>query len=117
MDDTMTTRSLERSILEAAGYEVVIAVDGVHALEVLEAQAQGDVDAVVSDVNMPRMDGLALCKAVRSSTRFPDVPVVLVTSLAREEDRRRGAEAGADAYIAKSEFEQSLLLDTLDRLL
>lgn len=117
VDDTMTTRSLERSILEAAGYEVVIAVDGVHALEVLEAQAQGDVDAVVSDVNMPRMDGLALCKAVRSSTRFPDVPVVLVTSLASEEDRRRGAEAGADAYIAKSEFEQSLLLNTLDRLL
>lgn len=116
VDDTLTTRTLERSILETAGYDVVVAVDGANALEVLEAQG-ADVDAVVSDVNMPRMDGLALCEAVRSSSRLRHLPVVLVTSLASEEDRRRGVEAGADAYIAKSEFDQSMLLDTLARLL
>lgn len=116
-DDTLTTRTLERSILETAGYEVVVAVDGMNALELLQAEGGAEVDAVVSDVNMPRMDGLTLCAAVRASTQLRHLPVVLVTSLASEDDRRRGAEAGADAYIAKSEFDQSMLLDTLARLL
>ncbi|HUR18300.1 MAG TPA: response regulator [Acidimicrobiales bacterium] len=116
-DDTLTTRTLERSILENAGYEVVVAVDGQSALDLLQAEAGAEVDAVVSDVNMPRMDGLSLCAAVRSSTRLRHLPVVLVTSLASENDRRLGVEAGADAYIAKSEFDQSMLLDTLARLL
>lgn len=117
VDDTLTTRTLERSILETAGYEVVVAVDGLNALELLEAKGGPEVDAVVSDVNMPRMDGLSLCESLRSSSRLRHLPVVLVTSLASEEDRRRGVEAGADAYIAKSEFDQSMLLDTLTRLL
>lgn len=116
-DDTLTTRTLERSILETAGYEVVIAVDGMNALELLEADGGAGVDAVVSDVNMPRMDGLSLCEAIRASNQLRHLPVVLVTSLASEDDRRRGVEAGADAYIAKSEFDQSMLLDTLARLL
>lgn len=117
VDDTLTTRTLERSILETAGYEVVAAVDGVHALELLESPGDFGFDAVVSDVNMPRLDGLGLCAALRSSERFARLPVVLVTSLASEDDRRRGVDAGADAYIAKSEFDQSKLLDTLARLL
>ncbi|HUP69370.1 MAG TPA: response regulator [Acidimicrobiales bacterium] len=116
-DDTLTTRTLERSILETAGYEVVVAVDGMNALELLEADGGAGVDAVVSDVNMPRMDGLSLCEALRASNQLRHLPVVLVTSLASEDDRRRGVEAGADAYIAKSEFDQSMLLDTLARLL
>lgn len=117
VDDTLTTRTLERSILETAGYEVVAAVDGLHALELLQSQDDLGFDAVVTDVNMPRLDGLGLCAALRSSDRFARLPVVLVTSLASEDDRRRGVEAGADAYIAKSEFDQSMLLDTLARLL
>ncbi|HVM05444.1 MAG TPA: response regulator [Acidimicrobiales bacterium] len=92
-------------------------MDGLHALELLRSQDDLGVDAVVSDVNMPRLDGLGLCQALRSSDRFARLPVVLVTSLASEEDRRRGVQAGADAYIAKSEFDQSMLLDTLARLL
>lgn len=116
-DDTLTTRTLERSILETAGYEVVVAVDGMNALELLQADGGAGVDAVVSDVNMPRMDGLSLCEAIRASNQLRHLPVVLVTSLASEDDRRRGVEAGADAYIAKSEFDQSMLLDTLARLL
>ena len=116
VDDTLTTRTLERSILENAGYEVVVAVDGRHALDLLEARSEG-VDAVVSDVNMPRMDGLELCEAIRSSAPLARLPVVLVTSLASDEDRRRGADAGANAYVAKSEFDQSMLLDALARLL
>lgn len=117
VDDTLTTRTLERSILETAGYQVTTAVDGMQALDLLLGDTEPPVDAVVTDVNMPRMDGLELCAALRSSGRFQRLPVILVTSLASEEDRRRGVEAGADAYIAKSEFDQSMLLDTLARLL
>ncbi len=112
-EDTLTTRALERSILEAAGYEVLVAVDGLEAWRLLEEQ---EADVVVSDVNMPRMDGLELCQAVRASSRFRELPFVLVTSLATEEDRRRGVEVGADAYIVKSDFEQTVLIDTIERL-
>lgn len=112
-EDTLTTRALERSILESAGYEVLVAVDGAEAWDLLQKH---EADVVVSDVNMPRMDGLALCQAVRASSRFRELPFVLVTSLATEEDRRRGVEAGADAYIVKSDFEQAALLDAIERL-
>lgn len=114
VEDTLTTRALERSILEAAGYDVVVAVDGADGWRALHEHG---ADLVVSDVQMPRMDGLALCEAIRSSPRFRDVPVVLVTSLASEEDRRRGVEAGANAYVVKSSFEQPVLLETIERLL
>jgi two-component system chemotaxis sensor kinase CheA len=113
-EDTMTTRELERAILEGAGYSVVTAVDGMHAWELLQTQP---VDVVVSDVSMPRMDGIALCTAIRESTRWAALPVVLVTSLASEDDRRRGLDAGADAYPTKSGLGRSELLATLERLL
>jgi two-component system, chemotaxis family, sensor kinase CheA len=113
-EDTMTTRELERAILEGAGYAVVTAVDGMHAWELLQTQP---VDVLVSDVSMPRMDGIALCTAVRKSTRWAALPVVLVTSLASEDDRRRGLEAGADAYLTKSGLGRAELLATLERLL
>ena len=112
-EDSLTTRALERSILEAAGYEVVVAVDGLEAWQLLQEHG---ADVVVSDVDMPRMDGLALCAAIRASNRFRDLPFVLVTSLATEQDRRRGAEAGANAYIVKADFEQGSLLDAVERL-
>ena len=113
-EDSLTTRALERSILESAGYAVVTAVDGTDAWQLLQRE---HVDVVVSDVDMPGMSGVELCRAIRGSGRFPQLPVVLVTSLGSREDRLRGAEAGADAYLVKSAFDRQLLLDTLERLL
>ncbi len=114
VDDSITTRTLERSILEAAGYEVLTAVDGSDGWRVLQAQG---CDLVVADIEMPRMDGFALCEAIRASRRFAELPIVLVTARERPEDRARGLEAGADAYIAKSSFDQKNLLETILQLL
>lgn len=112
-DDSITTRTLEQSVLESAGYEVLVAVNGEDAWRRLEEQG---ADAVVADVEMPRMDGIALCRRIRGSSRFQGLPVVLVTGLESEADRVRGLEAGADAYIVKSAFEQQTLLSTLQQL-
>jgi two-component system chemotaxis sensor kinase CheA len=113
-EDTVTTRELERTILLGAGYDVVIAVDGQQAWDMLQAR---DFDIVVTDVNMPRMDGITLCQTIRGSRQYADLPVVLVTSLHDDRDRRRGLEAGADAYLTKQGFDRAELLDTLERLL
>lgn len=112
-EDTLTTRALERSVLESAGYDVIVAADGAEAWQLLDTHP---VDVVVSDVDMPHLDGIELCRAIRSSSRLADVPVVLVTSLSRDEDRQRGVDAGANAYIVKSAFEQEILLDAIRRL-
>jgi two-component system, chemotaxis family, sensor kinase CheA len=113
-DDSITTRTLEQSVLEAAGYEVITAVDGEDAWRRLEQDA---ADAVIADVEMPRMDGFALCRRIRASPRLAGLPIVLVTGLASDEDRARGMEAGADAYIVKSGFDQATLLETIDQLI
>jgi len=113
-DDSLTTRTLERSILESAGYDVLACVDGQEAWERLQAEG---ADAVVSDVEMPRMDGFALTEAVRGSPRFGRLPVVLVTARAKPEDKARGLQAGASAYLVKSAFDQTHLLETLRQLL
>jgi two-component system chemotaxis sensor kinase CheA len=114
VDDSITTRTLERSILEAAGYEVVGAADGEDAWRLL---SETDFDLVLSDVDMPRMDGFSLVQAIRASSRMRDVPVILVTGRDTEADRRRGVEAGADAYVTKGEFDQRALLETIGDLL
>src|SRR6202011_6050831 len=103
-----------RSILETAGYAVVVAGDGAQALEVLR---ETHVDAIVSDIEMPRMDGFELTTAVRQDERWRHVPIVLVTSLDAPEHVERGAAAGADAYIVKGRFDQNDLLQTIGRLL
>jgi two-component system, chemotaxis family, sensor kinase CheA len=113
VDDSITTRALERSILEAAGFEVLTAADGAAAWTLLSTQT---VDLVVSDVDMPRMDGFALVEAIRSSTAMRELPVILVTARENEADRRRGLEVGADAYIVKSSFRQEELLDAIGAL-
>lgn len=110
VDDSITTRTLEKGILETAGYLVRTARDGREALDLLE---QSIDDAVISDVNMPRMDGIALVREMRSRDTLRDVPVVLVTSLASEKDRQAGLESGANAYIVKTEFDQTRFLETL----
>lgn len=114
VDDSLTTRALEQSLLEAAGFQVLTSVDGSQAWELLQAQP---VDLVVSDVEMPRMDGFALCVAIRASERLARLPVVLVTALETPEHRERGLEVGADAYLPKSSFDQEDLLETIRSLL
>ncbi|MEX2182617.1 MAG: response regulator [Gemmatimonadaceae bacterium] len=114
VDDSITTRTLEQSILEAAGYGVRTAVDGADAWKVLQEHG---CDLVVADIEMPRMDGFALCEAIRASKRFATLPVVLVSALETPEHRARGLEVGADAYIGKSSFDQQHLLDTINQLL
>jgi two-component system chemotaxis sensor kinase CheA len=113
VDDQFTVRELQRSILEAAGYPVETAKDGVEALDRLR---RGGVDLVLSDLEMPAMDGLELLAAVRGDADLGSLPFVIVTSRGSEEDRQRGADAGADAYVVKGEFDQQALLDTVRRL-
>jgi two-component system chemotaxis sensor kinase CheA len=113
VDDQFTVRELQRSILEASGYRVRVARDGREAWDLLSAGE--DVDVVVTDIE-PEMDGLQLLESIRRLPERGSLPVVVVTSRAREEDERRGLEAGADAYIVKERFDQRVLLDTVARL-
>lgn len=115
VDDSVTTRQLERTILEAAGYEVAVAPDGQAAWEQLASAAR--FDAVVSDIEMPRMDGFQLLSRVRSTSRLAGLPVILVTALSQASDRQRALDLGASAYVVKSRFDQDELLDTLQQLL
>ena len=114
VDDSITSRTLEQSVLKGAGYDVTTAVDGMDAWNALERTAFA---LVVSDVEMPRLDGIGLCERMRADARTARIPVILVTSLDQPEHRARGLEAGADAYIAKSSFDQQDLLDTVRLLL
>lgn len=112
-EDSITTRTQEKRILESAGYEVVTAVDGLDAYNKFQT---GQFDAVVSDVEMPNMSGFVLTEAIRKDKRHADLPIILVTSLSSEADQRRGLEVGANAYLVKSAFDQQVLLDCLERL-
>lgn len=112
-EDSITTRTQEKRILESAGYEVVTAVDGLDAFNKLHTRP---FEAVVSDVQMPNLDGLSLTEKIRQDRRCKDLPVILVTSLSSEADKKRGIEVGATAYITKPAFDQSILLETLARL-
>ncbi len=118
VDDSITTRTLEKNILEAAGYHVRLATDGVEALTMLGQMLEnGGCDLLLSDVDMPRVNGFELARQVRSDTRCPHLPIVLVTSLDTAEDRERGIAAGADAYIVKRTFDQHTLLETIAQLI
>ena len=113
VEDAFSTRELEKTILETRGYLVDTAVDG---LDALDRMTGAHYDLIVSDIEMPRMDGFELCRTLKSNEGYKDIPVVMVTALQKEEDKRRGIEVGAAAYIVKSAFEQSNLLDTIERL-
>jgi two-component system, chemotaxis family, sensor kinase CheA len=115
VDDQFTVRELQRSILEAAGYHVDTARDGREALS--KVTGESEIELVVTDIEMPELDGIELLGQIRANTETASLPVVVVTSRGGEEARRRGLEAGADAYIIKDEFDQRALLDTVDRLL
>jgi len=114
VEDSALIRAMEQRILTDAGYRVVTAVDGVDALHAL---TQHSFAGVVSDIMMPNMDGLTLTGHLRADTRYRHLPVILVTTLATDEDKQRGLEVGANAYIPKPSFDQCILLDTLKRLI
>lgn len=114
VDDALTVRELQRSILERAGFEVRVAVDGRQALAML---AEGPSDLVLTDIEMPVMDGFALTKAIRAHPPLANTPVLILTSRSSEADRQRGLDVGADGYIVKSGFEEGALLAAVHRLL
>lgn len=114
VDDSITSRTLLKNVLESYGYDVTTAIDGIEALSALR---EANFDLVSSDVEMPRMDGFELTARIRSDERFSRLPVVLVTSMDSPEDRKKGINAGADAYIVKSSFDQTGLLDTIRKLI
>ena len=113
-EDSITSRTLLKNVLETAGYLVTTSVDGADAF----ARAKSnEFDLIVSDVDMPRMNGFELTAKIRSDKNLSEIPVVLVTSLESREDRERGIEAGADAYIIKSSFDQGNLLEVIKKLI
>jgi two-component system chemotaxis sensor kinase CheA len=114
VDDSLVAGELQKNILLAAGYESEIASDGVEALECLSRK---EWDLVVADVDMPRMTGFELTERIRADEQFRDIPVIIVTSRDTVDDRRRGFEVGADAYVLKREFDQTQLIDTVRRLI
>jgi two-component system, chemotaxis family, sensor kinase CheA len=113
VEDSVTTRMLLKNLLETAGYRVRTAVDGVDGLAQLRS---GAVDIVVSDVDMPRMNGFDLTAQIRGDERFAELPIVLVTTLSSPADRERGMQVGANAYLMKSGFDQTDLLAVIQRL-
>jgi two-component system, chemotaxis family, sensor kinase CheA len=114
VDDSMTTRTLEKSILEAHGYRVSVAVDGLAALEKLR---QEKADLVIADVEMPRLNGFGLIEAMKKDRELARIPVIIVSSLEQREDRERGLALGADAYIVKRKFDQEELLAAIRQIL
>jgi two-component system chemotaxis sensor kinase CheA len=114
VEDSIIIRTQMKRILEEAGYELTIAVDGAEGFKKLQS---AQFDLVVSDVEMPNMSGLELTAKIRQQSEYKQLPIVLVTTLAKEEDKRRGLEAGANAYLTKGDFDQKLLIKTLKELL
>ncbi|MHB1412331.1 MAG: hybrid sensor histidine kinase/response regulator [Thermoleophilia bacterium] len=113
VEDSLVVREMQRNILEAAGYQVDTAVDGNDALSQLSVKP---VDCVVTDIEMPGMDGFHLTSAIRRNKEISDIPVIMVSSRSSDDDKRKGAEAGANAYVVKGSFDQQNLLDTICRL-
>ena len=107
-------RELERKLLVGRGYEVTVAVDGIDGWNILRAEKY---DLLVTDIDMPRMDGIELVGLVRRDAQLQSMPVVVVSYKDREEDRRRGLDAGADYYLAKSSFHDETLLEAVQMLI
>jgi two-component system chemotaxis sensor kinase CheA len=112
-DDSLTVRTLHRNVLLAAGYDVSVSVDGEEAWRKMNEEP---FDLLVSDINMPRMDGYELTKKVRAEESLRRTPVILVSNLGQREDMERGMEAGADEYIIKGKFDHEQLLEAVNRL-
>lgn len=114
VDDSLNTREIERDVLEASGYRVTLAEDGLDGWTKAMAHPY---DAILTDVEMPHMDGFTLTARLRGEKVYQHRPIVIITSREREEDKRRGIDVGADAYIVKGEFDKNSLVETLRALL
>ncbi|MEN8640035.1 hybrid sensor histidine kinase/response regulator [Pseudomonas sichuanensis] len=114
VDDSLTVRELQRKLLGNRGYEVAVAVDGMDGWNALRSD---DFDLLITDIDMPRMDGIELVTLVRRDQRLQSLPVMVVSYKDREEDRRRGLDAGADYYLAKASFHDDALLDAVEELI
>jgi two-component system chemotaxis sensor kinase CheA len=114
VDDSIATRTLEKTLLESAGFRVLTAADGYKALDILGTR---HIELVISDIQMPNMDGFELTQTIKSRPTLSHLPVVLVTSMGSSEDKARGMAAGADAYVVKKELTQSELIATINQLL
>ncbi|MDH1571505.1 hybrid sensor histidine kinase/response regulator [Pseudomonas sp. GD03746] len=114
VDDSLTVRELQRKLLSNRGFEVAVAVDGMDGWNALRSE---DFDLLITDIDMPRMDGIELVTLVRRDQRLQSLPVMVVSYKDREEDRRRGLDAGADYYLAKASFHDDALLDAVVELI
>ena len=114
VDDSLTVRELERKLIDSKGYQVEVAVDG---MDGWNAVRTGHYDLVVTDVDMPRLDGIELVTLIKKDPRLSSVPVMIVSYKDREEDRRRGLEAGADYYLTKGSFHDATLLRAVTDLI
>jgi two-component system sensor histidine kinase and response regulator WspE len=114
VDDSLTVRELERKLLESRGYAVEIAVDG---MDGWNAVRTGAFDLVISDVDMPRLDGIELTKHIKNDAKLRAIPVMIVSYKDREEDRRRGLDAGADYYLTKGSFHDTTMIDAVRDLI
>ncbi|TSD78647.1 hybrid sensor histidine kinase/response regulator [Pseudomonas sp. KBS0710] len=114
VDDSLTVRELQRKLLLNRGYEVAVAVDGMDGWNALRSE---DFDLLITDIDMPRMDGIELVTLLRRDSRLQSLPVMVVSYKDREEDRRRGLDAGADYYLAKASFHDDALLDAVMELI
>ncbi|HVW09487.1 MAG TPA: response regulator [Bryobacteraceae bacterium] len=114
VDDSITTRSLEKSVLEAHGFDVVLAVDGIDGLARLR---ESPIDAVITDLMMPRMDGFQLLENIRKDAALEKMPVIIVSSMESREDQERGLALGANAWIVKRKFDQRELIRAVRRIL
>ncbi|MBE9527187.1 MAG: response regulator [Proteobacteria bacterium] len=115
VDDSLTTRTLEQNTLEAQGFTVTTAIDGLLALKILHKD--NSFDLIVTDIEMPNMNGFELTKHIKEDEKLRSIPVVIVSSLDRDEDKKLGMDVGADAYIVKGNFESKALLETINRLI
>lgn len=113
VEDSLTTRELMKNILKSAGFNVETASDGVEGLSRITGK---NLDLIVTDIEMPRMDGFEMTARIKKDPTLKNIPVIMVTSMFLEEHRKKGLEVGADAYIRKGDFDQSKLIDTIKRL-
>ncbi|MBF0277769.1 MAG: hybrid sensor histidine kinase/response regulator [SAR324 cluster bacterium] len=114
VEDSLTIRTMERKLLESQGYEVTVAVDGLDGLNKVRRQK---FDLILTDVDMPRMNGLELTRTLKSDQKYQQIPIVIVSYKDRQEDKKRGMEVGADHYIAKSQFNNNEFLESIRRLI
>ena len=114
VDDSLTTRQIEESIFEADGYQVITASDGIDALDKLSSS---HVDLIVTDINMPRMDGTELLQNLRRMDEYKNIPVVIVSGLYDKDQEKKFLKAGAQKFIVKSDFERSNLLNSVKELI